>query len=210
MWADGSHGDGADARADDGAAGGEIIRGGAGGGGKDEAIAVILGDGVAIGRNLQANEAAAVGLFEHDVVEAVNGYAATGGAIEHGALADLVVAFNESGEVFGRLLRGVGGEEAELTHVDAEHGAAGFKGGIEHAEQGAVAADRAAEVLAYQRVGLERILGGDGGLHAFALGDAREVARGFFGAGLGGVDRESDGFYGLHRIIQLGAGFRRG
>lgn len=210
--ADRRHGDGADFGADDGAAGGEVVSGRTGGGGEDEAVAMILGDGVAIGGHLQADEADAVGFFEHDVVEPVNGFATARGASEHGALGDFVVPLDEFGQVAAGFFLGEGGEKSEFAEVDAEHGGAGFERRFEYAEEGAVATDGAAEVLSFEGVGLEWIVVGDGGLHAFALGDAGEVARGFFGTGLGGVDRERDGLDRLHRreFIPRVAGFRRG
>jgi DNA polymerase-3 subunit delta' len=73
-----------------------------------------------------------------------------------------------------------------------------FECGIEHAEQGAVAADGAAEVLADKCVRCQRIVLGDARCDAFTLGECREALRDRRCAWFGRIDRKGDGLNRFH------------
>src|SRR5690606_7083721 len=131
-------------------AGGEVVGGGAGGRGKDETVAEVVGDELAVGEHFQAHEAGVGRVLDEHVVEADARRAVGGGALEQGAFGDSVVAAKDVAEAGAGFVGGKGGEEAEAAAVDAEHGTL-FAGGLrDDAEQGAVGADGAAGVVSAQ------------------------------------------------------------
>ncbi len=145
-----------DTRRHDRSAGGERIRGGAGGRGDDHAVGGVGGEERAVDLHLETSQPPGVQLLQHRLVqrEPTAGRRTIRRDVdrEHHPLVDLVVAGDEPferGVEIGRLDLG---EVTQLPHVDAEHRDAGLVDEIDRAQHRAVTAEREHEVEAFGEV----------------------------------------------------------
>lgn len=202
MGVDGGDGEDAGGGVNDGATGGEIVCGGAGRGGKDDAIGVVGIHVFLLAIDLEADEAGGAG-FNDDIVEGVDRLTLGVGAGEDGELPGGEVTEEELGESGADQFGGEAGHKAEAAEVNPEDGGGVSGGGLDDTEEGAIAADDNAEIGLLEGVGGEGEGMVDGGGGAVGPGDG-----GQFGGELGGtrfvlVDDKSDVLHGRGVVREL-------
>ena len=179
-------------RIDERTAGGEVVGRGARRGGDDEAIGAVFVHARAVGEHRETSHPEDVAGLDDEVVER-QGEAAVGEAdLKERALLDAEVAAEDGMQRGADVIARVGGEEAELTAVDAEEGHAFEGGGFGDAEEGAVAADHAARVGSFEARAADRPAFGEAQRHAGFLGGFLDRTHDVIHPGLGAVDDERE------------------
>ena len=157
-----------------------------------------MGDEFAVGGDLEADEAGVDLGFDEDVVEREIVGAGAGGAGEEGAVGDLEITGEEGGETLADVVGRKCGEETEAAAVDSDDGDLGAGGLGGDAEEGAVAADDAAGVLAGEEVVGHGVAGGAFDGDAGGLREGDEGVGKLGSAGFGLVDHEGEFADGRH------------